>query len=297
MIRIGATEENILRKITESISNRLNTAGIFNRVFSRIKSKNSIEKKLEEKRAEYILKNKKIQDVFGIRVTVYFSDDEQIAVDLVKKLFEEIPSAHSIDPLYKDRFGPIRNNLVFKISDSLVLTSSLFDQELIDSTFEVQFRTVFSEGWHEVEHDLRYKCKKDWNNEDSLFRQLNGQFATLETCNWAMLKIFDELSYKKYKAKEWDSFFRNILRIRFEDMNFSAPIIDLLNSNPSVAKEFLRLDRDKLILSLTSLTTNIPLKMDNILFIINRAIIKNRDLISLESLLLQKILNESFPTQ
>lgn len=295
MIRIGPTEENILRDITQSINDKLNSAGIFNRVFSRIKAKSSIEKKLEEKKAMYAERNKKMQDVFGIRVTVYFQDDEEIAVDLVKTIFHEVPDAHSIDAIDKDRFGPIRHNLVFKVDNSLATTSSLFDQEFIDSTFEVQFRTVFSEGWHEVEHDLRYKCKKDWNDEDSLFRQLNGQLATLETSNWAMLKIFDELAYKKYKAKEWPSFFRNILRIRFEDMSFSQPIIEYLNNNPLLAKEFLRLDRDKLIISLTKLTTSIPLKMDNVLFIINRSIIKNQGLVSLETSLLQKILVESFP--
>lgn len=294
MIRIGPTEENILRELTQLIIDKLNTVGIFNRVFSRIKSKNSIEKKIEAKKDEYILKNKKIQDVIGIRVTVYFSDDEEIAVDLVKSIFEEIPESHSIDEVGKDRFGPVRHNLVFKINQSIAQTSSLFDQDFVDSTFEVQFRTVFSEGWHEVEHDLRYKCKKDWDDETSLFRQLNGQLATLETCNWAMLKIFDELAYKKYKKKEWASFFRNILRIRFEDMNFSQSVITHLNNNPQLAKEFLKLERDKLILSLKNLTTNIPLKMDNVLFIINRAIIKNDDMMSLESPLLKKILAESF---
>ena len=30
-----------------------------------------------------------------------------------------------------------------------------FDAALIDNTYEIQLRTVLSEGWHEVEHDLR----------------------------------------------------------------------------------------------------------------------------------------------
>jgi ppGpp synthetase/RelA/SpoT-type nucleotidyltranferase len=34
--------------------------------------------------------------------------------------------------------------------------------DLVDNTFEIQFRTTLSEGWHEVDHLMRYKCKPDW---------------------------------------------------------------------------------------------------------------------------------------
>lgn len=295
MIRIGPTEEQILKTLTDSISDKLDSSGIFNRVFSRIKSKLSIEKKIEKKRQEYITQSKKMQDVFGIRVTLYFLDDEPIAVNLVKSLFQEIPGSHSIDPLTKDQFGPIRNNLIFKIDKSLTESSNLFDHEFLDSTFEVQFRTIFSEGWHEVEHDFRYKCKTDWESEDILSRQLNGQLAALETSDWAILKIFDELAYKKYRKKEWNSFFRNTLRIRFEDSAFSDPILELLNNNNSIGKELRRHERAQLISGLIGLKSKIPLKMDNVLFILNRAVLKDDNISHLESPLISSILEESFP--
>lgn len=235
-----------------------------------------------------------MQDVFGIRVTLYFLDDEAIAINLVKSIFTEIPGAHSVDNFDNDRFGPIRNNFVFRIDETYVETSSLFDQELIDSTFEVQFRTVFSEGWHEVEHDLRYKCKDDWNEEIGLSRQLNGQLAALQTSDWAILKIFDELAYKKYKEKQWNSFFRNILRIRFDDQGFSETIIAILNENPGIAKELLRTERTKLIGPLIDLTTKVPLKMDTVFFILNRTLLRNKTIRNLESESLSNILSESF---
>jgi ppGpp synthetase/RelA/SpoT-type nucleotidyltranferase len=295
MIKIGSTEENILFDVSSQISNKLDQAGIFNRVFARIKSRISIEKKLLQKGLEYKEKNKKMQDVFGIRVTLYFVDDESIAIKIVKGLFQEVPDAHSIDNQDKERFGPVRNNLVFRIDQKHIETSSLFDQELIDSTFEVQFRTIFSEGWHEVEHDLRYKCKKDWENEHELSRQLNGQLAVLEASDWAMLKIFDELSYKKYKAKEWNSFFRNALRIRFDDLELSPPILQILNKNTSLAKELLRVERSKLIQPLINLSSKVPLKMDNVIFILNRNIFKNDEITQLETESMKSILSESFP--
>lgn len=293
MIRIGPTEEQILKGLTTSISERLDSAGIFNRVFSRIKSKSSIERKLNEKKDEYAAKGKKMQDVFGIRVTVYFLDDEKIAINLVKSLFSEIPGAHSIDPLTKDLFGPIRNNLVFRIDETTAETSALFDHGLIDASFEVQFRTVFSEGWHEVEHDLRYKCKTDWSREDLLSRQLNGQLAALETSDWAILRIFDELAYKKYKEKNWNSFFRNVLRIRFEDMSFSEPVLHVFNTT-TLAKDLLKLERVDLISGLIAVKSKIPLKMDNVLLIINRATLQNQKIIELENGVMKEILHSSF---
>lgn len=294
MIKIGATEEQILYKIVNSINTKLDSVGIFNRVFARIKTKSSIIKKLTKKEEEYKRLNKKMQDLFGIRVTLYFADDEDIAIELVKNLFVELPESHNIDELSKDQFKPIKKNLVFRIPDELKETSNLFDHDLIDSTFEVQFRTIFSEGWHEVEHDMRYKCLPDWSNEDVLYRQLNGLLAVLETSDWAMLKIFDELSYKKYKLRQWNSFFRNLVRIRFEDEGFSEEIVGYLNSNPNIARELLKKDRTTIMKGLINLRSKLPLKMDNVFFIINRVIILNEDIKSMESSTLKNILDESF---
>ncbi len=294
MIRIGPNEEYILREISDEISETVNSVGLFNRVFARVKSNQSFQKKLQEKKESYLGGHKKIQDVFGIRISLYFPDDEELAIKLVKRKFIELPDSHSIDAIDKDRFGPQRCNLIFRVPDSLLNSSPIFDYDFVDNTFEVQFRTIFSEGWHEVEHDLRYKCKDDWREEAQLHRQLNGILATLETCDWAILKIFDELAYKKYKQKEWPSFFRNLLRIKFDDLQFNDSIVAFLNSNPDYAKELLKLDRLILVYSLAKVTTRIPLKMDNVLFVINRAIIKENQLTEKELPVMKAILDNSF---
>src|SRR5688572_16266302 len=95
--RVGITEERILTELTNRISTVLARAGIFNRVFSRVKSDVSIQSKLSNKESYYRANNKKMQDLFGIRVTVYFQDDEDIAINLVKQIFTELPEGHSID--------------------------------------------------------------------------------------------------------------------------------------------------------------------------------------------------------
>jgi putative GTP pyrophosphokinase len=293
-MRIGNSEQHIIEDITEQISEVLGSAGLFHRVFSRLKSPASTNRKIIEKKESYIKNGKKIQDFFGCRVTVYFSDDEDIAITVLKEHFQEVVGAHSIDSPDNDRFGPKRLNLIFRLDDKYSTRSSIFTNPFIDSTFEVQFRTVFSEGWHEVEHDLRYKCKEDWDQQESLSRQLNGQLATLETCNWAMLKIFDELAYNKYQSKDWTSFFRNTMRIRFEDDNLSDELIAFLDNNINVAKELLKADRKSLILPLTKLQIRIPFKMENIFFVVNRSYLHNDSIINLEPPILKNILDKSF---
>lgn len=293
MFRIGPNEERAILELSTKISAILDSVGLLYRIFFRIKSPTSIEKKLLSKAAIYRSEGKKMQDVLGLRVTLYFFDDEPIAIDLIKRNFEELPEDHNIDLIDGERFGPQKNNLVFRIPKEVSKTIALFENELIDDTFEVQFRTVFSEGWHEIEHDLRYKCKEDWTGELFLSRQLNGQLATLNSCDWAMLKIFDELAYKKYKSHEWSSFFRNVIRIRFENKDFSPNILHFLDTHRHLPKELLRRERENLIIPLSSLTNRIPLLMDNVLFAVNRFLMKDADLISLEPPLLKQILDNS----
>lgn len=294
MIRIGPHEERIILEIKDQLSRKLDSVGLFYRVFTRIKTPQSINKKLSEKEEKYRKENKKMQDLFGLRVTVYFSDDEEIAMELAKKIFTELPESHSIDVIDGEKFAPIRCNLIFKIPKDLENQSSVLDHDLIDKTFEIQFRTVFSEGWHEIEHDLRYKCRPDWEQENFLSRQLNGQLAILESSNWTLLKIFDELAHTKYKEHKWSSFLRNVLRIRFSDDLLSQPLELFLEGNKEVPRKLLKQDRNQLLIPFANLTTHVPLLMDNVIFVLNRTIIKDSKLKELESHILTKILDNSY---
>lgn len=81
-----------------------------------------------------------------------------------------------------DQFTVNRHNLVFKVPD--VYSNEIgiaIRNRPIDTTFELQLRSILSEGWHEVDHDLRYKSKSNWINQGDLSRALNGIMATLET--------------------------------------------------------------------------------------------------------------------
>lgn len=75
----------------------------------------------------------------------------------------------SIDVRDVDTFKPTRLNLVMRVPEIFKehISAAINDTnypDLIDDTYEIQIRTIMSEGWHEVEHDLRYKYKDDWND-------------------------------------------------------------------------------------------------------------------------------------
>ena len=135
------------------IENKLDQTGIFYRVFSRTKSPASLERKYFQK--EYN-EDKKIQDLIGIRINLYFQDDIKIVKQLMDNLFIGLEWAEN--KIDTTSFEPTKINGVFKLPSYLVAKISEQTWEMaIDQTFEIQLKTVFFEGWHEVEHDMRYK--------------------------------------------------------------------------------------------------------------------------------------------
>lgn len=272
--QIGAISPAIAHELEREISQKFDKCGIFYRIFSRCKSAASTVEKLIKKEEEYKEKNKKMQDLIGVRVALYFKDDIDLCIKIIENCFNTVELVR--DEEESEKFSPMRLNMVCKMPDSII---SLFSSEIwefpIDKTFEIQIRTIFSEGWHEVEHDLRYKHKTDWEAHIDLSRNLNGIFATLETCDWAILNVLDQLAYQKYKAKDWDAMLRNHLRIRMDNSKLSDKIVKLFNEDINLAKEFFKVDRKRLLLYLSNPSIHsVPKKLDNIVFLINELIIK-----------------------
>lgn len=241
--------ESILREIENNIGDKLNQCGLMFHIFSRVKKDKSIKIKLDKKQDEYRSKNKKMQDYLALRITLYFGDD----VDLVYKYLEKRAIDKSVDEVEEDRFCPKRLNLIMELPKNKLIDFNFAIMnkesylEFIDSTYEIQIRTILSEGWHEVEHDLRYKCKEDWEGllEDS--RHLNGIYATLENAEWSMLTLFERLAHSHYKKQNWNSMLRNKMRIRFANSSLSDDLISYLDNNPLIAKQLFRVNRGKAI--------------------------------------------------
>ena len=214
-----------------------------------------------------------MQDLIGVRIALYFKDDIDVCVEILKSNYTVIEMVR--DEEKSDTFSPMRLNLVCQMPESVstTLSSNLWEFP-IDKTFEIQVRTIFSEGWHEVEHDLRYKNKSDWADHMDLSRNLNGILATLETCDWAIINVLDRLAYQKYKNRDWNAMMRNHLRMHLENAPLSSAIVDIFNNDNSLAKEFFRVDRKAILLQLSSNKMfMLPKRLDNIVYFANEFIV------------------------
>lgn len=254
------------KELQKRIEKRLDRCGIMYRVFSRIKTEESLLLKMQKKREKYQKENTKVQDLLGIRVVLYFKDDIDVCIKLLKQLFEVVDFEHDMPD--QETFKPQRINYVFRIPQNIwEMPQEVSDFCRIDNTFEIQVRTLFSEGWHEVEHDIRYKYKQEWEKADNLSRELNGIMAALEVCDNNILTVCKDLAYQKYKEMEWESMIRNKFRIRLGHRPMESEIVEYFNEKPQAAKELFRYDRSSMIDFLCNYP--VPRTCSNIIYIFN----------------------------
>ncbi|MCU4639319.1 nucleotidyltransferase family protein [Acinetobacter courvalinii] len=266
--------QRILNDVTRQIDTEFNKIGLLYRLFGRVKSPDSLKNKIEMNPGKYQsdIHGKKIQDVIGLRITLYFTDDVEIAIEILKKIFTWNKESSNIDGYSQNTFDATRCNLIFALPKELCLTPYLDDEGLCDNTFEIQIRTVFSEGWHEVEHDLRYKHKDDWNDFEDSYRTLNGFLASLETVDWGILQLLSDLTWKHYKAQNWEAMLRNKMRVRISKPKekLDTQILDILNDDPNgIGKKIFRSNRKMILNFIFENKIQIPLTLNNLIYIIN----------------------------
>lgn len=253
------------------------------RLFSRVKTERSLSHKMRIKGEKYRSGKSLIQDMIGLRIVAYFQDD----VEALATYFSYGAAVGtSIDELDSSTFCPQRLNLTCPLPEEVV---SDFRKALpveyapyIDNTYEIQIRTVFSEGWHEVEHDLRYKCKEDWEQCEPYSRVLNGVIATLETVEWNMKILFDQMAHTNLQTRNYRAMLRNKMHLRIKGEDFSVEVKDFLKLHPDVAEQILKADRLIVMLALLNHPNTISLTYDVLLFLINRIEQISADLQALE---------------
>lgn len=272
--------EKIAGQLSADISDSLNRCGLIFRIFSRVKSESSIRKKLEVKYAD---KKSNLQDMIGIRIVLYFQDDvDALALfysvgDVVKKAIDE-PNSSTFRP---QRLN-ITNRIPAEMAEDFFAALPAQFRDRIEPTYEIQIRTVFSEGWHEVEHDLRYKCKEDWYGCEPYSRALNGVIATLETAEWNMRAIFAEMARHNFMHSNFSAMLRNKFHLRFKSDSISDTLNDHLHKNRNLAEAALNVDRLIVIYTLLTHKAKFDLTYDNLLFLINRIEMMDADLMAME---------------
>lgn len=263
----SAPYRRVAEELRKEIEEFLLSIGFLCRVFARGKTAHSLNSKIQKDPAKYSNNGRLIQDAIGVRVILYFPEDVSIVEELLRKRYKCDDKSTTIDLPSAEIFSVTRHNLIFKIPENLRPDMQFAKNHLpIDETFELQIRTILSEGWHEVEHDLRYKRKDDWVSHADLSRSLNGVVAALETAEWSMRKIFDDLAYRHYKNKQWEAMLHASLKMRVAP-NLSDPISSIIDKNPYIAKGLLRINRPKLFRTLSNIAPKVPVTLDNIVFI------------------------------
>ena len=287
--------QTIADRLESQIYQHLNQCGLMFRLFARVKTISSLHHKMQIKGDNYRSGKSLIQDMIGLRVVLYFQDDVD-ALAFFYSCGEVVDS--SIDEFDSSTFRPQRLNLTCKLPVEFVedFRKALPEEfaTYIDSTYEIQIRTVFSEGWHEVEHDLRYKCKEDWEGCESYSRVLNGVIATLETAEWSMKSLFDQMARVNYQNKNYRAMLRNKMHLRIKGGDLSDSVNEFLLQNHHVAESILNTDRFVVVLTLLNHQKPIELTYDNLLFLMNRIEMNNQELIELEPGDTRKMLDDFF---
>lgn len=269
--------EQNLKAIIES---NLARTGLLYRIHSRIKDTNSIEEKIIRK--GYKDNNKLVQDLIGLRVMTYFNEDIGVLVDYFSSIFEVADLHH--DTPKENQFGPYMINMVCRLQGELLeefnAWKNMYSESFryIDSTFEIQIRTTLSEGWHEIEHNMRYKCKNEWTSLEEESRLLNGIYATLEISDRTLFSLFEDITYQHYKSRNWTGMLRNKFRLRFELKPLDTEIIAIFNKDKALVKQFLRIERNSVIYSLVGHQLAMDITFDNLVFLCNYLFFKNEKL-------------------
>ena len=267
---------NLEKDLEERLKKRLDKAGIYFHIFTRKKDPKSLCEKLIRKDEKYRKENRKLQDLIGIRIVLYYADDIPICEKIVESIFHVRREDSEKDRPEIDEFKPVRLNLVCDIpegEDRFVerIPQELWNDYRIDKTFEIQIRTVLSEGWHEVEHDVRYKHTEEWENPRyyDFNRKLNGINATLEVCDNTIVSILEALAYQCYKEGKLAEMFRYKLRTRIKDEEIKPELLEQLTDDKELLKKFFRLEREELLYALASSMHVIPLNLSNIIYFCN----------------------------
>lgn len=82
--------EGIGERLEEDIAGILDRAGIYFRIFHRAKTPASIAGKLEKGGYGFAPNEKKLQDLIGLRVVVYYYDDMSIIHTILEETFRRV---------------------------------------------------------------------------------------------------------------------------------------------------------------------------------------------------------------
>lgn len=273
---------NVKMSLLNTLVTKLNNAGIYFNSTSRIKSESSLLHKLETGKYSMQEGGRKIQDIIGIRINLFYLED----MDICEKILEEtfLLDNWSKTKNEENKFEAQKCNGVFRIPSKYLrnIPASVWNKPF-DQTFEVQLRTVLFEGWHEIEHEMRYKYKLGsdsketdlWTGHDDLSRVMNSIIANLELCDWSIMQIFNSIHDSQYKEKNWENAIRSKYRLRITQDPLKPELREYLDNNPDIVAQFHTVSKRELVDILLNKKYHKELTPDRVIYLINKEIVHN----------------------
>lgn len=188
MIAMRTVEErvNLLNKNYKDIYNE----NLINHVKCRLKTPESIIKKMKKKNYELTYKNliEHIHDIAGVRVICPFRNDVFEVVDIIKE-FEDYRIIKEKDYITNPKkTGYSSYHMVIEVPVKL-------DETKIYVKVELQIRTMAMDFWATLEHEIKYKS----NNELTL-KKSNDLILYAKIINKIDRRLM-KLHDKKYRKK------------------------------------------------------------------------------------------------
>ena len=273
---------NVKMSLLNTLITKLNNAGIYFNSTSRIKSESSLLHKLETGKYSMQDGGRKIQDIIGIRINLFYLED----MDICEKILEEtfLLDNWSKTKNEENKFEAQKCNGVFRIPSKYLrnIPASVWNKPF-DQTFEVQLRTVLFEGWHEIEHEMRYKYKLGsdsketdlWTGHEDLSRVMNSIIANLELCDWSIMQIFNSIHDSQYKEKNWENAIRSKYRLRITQDPLKPELREYLDNNPDIVAQFHDVSKRELVEILLNKKYHKELTPDRVIYLINKEIVHN----------------------
>lgn len=273
---------NVKMSLLNTLVTKLNNAGIYFNSTSRIKSESSLLHKLETGKYSMQEGGRKIQDIIGIRINLFYLED----MDICEKILEEtfFLDNWSKTKNEENKFEAQKCNGVFRIPSKYLrnIPASVWNKPF-DQTFEVQLRTVLFEGWHEIEHEMRYKYKLGsdsketdlWTGHEDLSRVMNSIIANLELCDWSIMQIFNSIHDSQYKEKNWENAIRSKYRLRITQDPLKPELREYLDNNPDIVAQFHTVSKRELVEILLNKKYHKELTPDRVIYLINKEIVHN----------------------